>query len=81
MVVELARRDTQTKETVAQEGLAGTIVQLLDTIQENIYQKALNFRTSHFTEVNSYDEFKEVLEGKAVLSLVIGMEQQKRKNV
>jgi len=39
--VELARRDTQTKETVAQEGLAGTIAQLLDTIQENIYQKAL----------------------------------------
>ena len=62
--VELARRDTQTKETVAQEGLAGTIVQLLDTIQENIYQKALDFRTSHYTEVNSYDEFKEVLEGK-----------------
>ncbi|WP_336837734.1 MULTISPECIES: proline--tRNA ligase [Sphingobacterium] len=62
--VELARRDTQTKETVAQEGLAGTIVQLLDIIQENIYQKALDFRTSHYTEVNSYDEFKEVLEGK-----------------
>jgi len=62
--VELARRDTQTKETVAQEGLAGNIEQLLHAIQENIYQKALNFRASHFTEVNSYDEFKEVLEGK-----------------
>ncbi|MNI04530.1 Proline--tRNA ligase [compost metagenome] len=44
--------------------MAGNIEQLLHEIQENIYQKALNFRTSHFTEVNSYDEFKEVLEGK-----------------
>lgn len=62
--VELARRDTQTKETVAQDGLSATIVRLLDTIQENIYQKALDYRTSHITEVSSYEEFKEVLEGK-----------------
>lgn len=62
--VELARRDTQTKETVPQEGLADTIATLLDTIQENIFQKALNFRDEHITEVNSYDEFKAVLETK-----------------
>lgn len=62
--VELARRDTQTKETVSQEGLADTIATLLDTIQENIFQKALNFRDDHITEVNSYEEFKEVLETK-----------------
>lgn len=62
--VELARRDTQTKETVTQEGLAGNITQLLEEIQANIYKKALDYRTAHFTEVNSYDEFKEVLEGK-----------------
>lgn len=62
--VELARRDTQTKETVPQEGLADTIATLLDTIQENIFQKALNFRDEHITEVNSYDEFKSVLETK-----------------
>ncbi|MDM1292848.1 proline--tRNA ligase [Sphingobacterium sp. N143] len=62
--VELARRDTQTKETIAQEGLADHIAQLLDSIQDNIYQKALDYRASHITEVNSYDEFKEVLEGK-----------------
>ncbi|WP_270090099.1 proline--tRNA ligase [Sphingobacterium sp. SYP-B4668] len=62
--VELARRDTQTKETVAQEGLSGHITTLLDTIQENIFQKALDFRDGHITEVNSYEEFKEVLETK-----------------
>ncbi|MFZ4262262.1 proline--tRNA ligase [Sphingobacterium sp. HJSM2_6] len=59
--VEIARRDTQTKETVAQAGLASKIVGLLDEIQENIYTKALNFRDSHITEVNSYEEFKQVL--------------------
>jgi len=62
--VELARRDTQTKETVAQAGLAATIERLLETIQENIYQKALDYRDAHITEVNSYEEFKEVLESK-----------------
>jgi prolyl-tRNA synthetase len=62
--VELARRDTQTKETVSQEGLSAKIESLLDEIQVNIYQKALKFRDSHITEVNSYDEFKEILETK-----------------
>ncbi len=62
--VELARRDTQTKETVEQTGLAGKIHALLDEIQDNIYQKALKFRDEHITEVNSYDEFKTVLEEK-----------------
>ncbi|MEH6305863.1 proline--tRNA ligase [Olivibacter sp. CPCC 100613] len=61
--VELARRDTQSKETVSQTGLAETIEQLLIDIQENIYQKALSYRDAHITEVNSYEEFKEVLEG------------------
>ncbi|MGJ1433563.1 proline--tRNA ligase [Sphingobacterium spiritivorum] len=62
--VELARRDTQTKETVSQEGLSGLIEGLLDTIQQNIFQKALTFRNNHITEVNSYEEFKDVLENK-----------------
>ncbi|RZM06497.1 MAG: proline--tRNA ligase, partial [Pedobacter sp.] len=63
--VELARRDTREKQTVAQEGLEIFIPQLLDEIQQNIYQKALNFRADHITEVNSYEEFKSVLDGKA----------------
>src|SRR5690606_28429061 len=61
--VELARRDTQTKETVPQEGLAGHIEQLLADIQRDIYAKALAFRESHTVEVNTYDEFKAVLDG------------------
>lgn len=62
--VELARRDLQTKETVIQEGLADRIETLLEEIQENIYNKATTFRNEHITEVNSYEEFKEVLENK-----------------
>src|SRR3978361_804370 len=41
--VELARRDTKTKDTVNQEGLADHIEALLEEIQQNIYQKALKF--------------------------------------
>ncbi len=61
--VEIARRDTQTKETVSQEGLAGRIEQLLETIQQSIYDKALTFRKNNTVEVNSYDEFKQVIDG------------------
>ncbi|MGB1041152.1 MAG: His/Gly/Thr/Pro-type tRNA ligase C-terminal domain-containing protein, partial [Flavobacteriales bacterium] len=63
-VVELARRDIQEKSSVAQEGIAKHISSLLDEIQDTIYSKALNYRDEHITEVNSYDEFKEVLESK-----------------
>ncbi len=62
--VELARRDKQTKETVSQDGLADTIEQLLSNIQKNIYEKALSYRDTHITEVDSYEEFKKVLEEK-----------------
>ncbi|GGE23485.1 proline--tRNA ligase [Sphingobacterium cellulitidis] len=62
--VELARRDTQTKETVQQAGLPDRIAALLNEIQDNIYNKALTYRDEHITEVNSYDEFKQVLEEK-----------------
>ncbi len=63
--VELARRDTREKQTVNQEGLDIYIEQLLDEIQANIFNKALKFREDHITEANSYDEFKELLDGKA----------------
>ena len=63
--VELARRDTREKQTVNQEGLEIYIPQLLEDIQQNIFNKALNFRDAHITEANSYEEFKELLDGKA----------------
>ncbi|RQO74547.1 proline--tRNA ligase [Pedobacter sp. KBW06] len=63
--VELARRDTREKQTVIQEGLDIHIAQLLEEIQTNIYNKAFQFREEHTTAANSYDEFKELLDGKA----------------
>lgn len=64
-LVEIARRDTQSKETINKDELMDRIVFLLDDIQQNIYNKALTFRDENITKVDSYEEFKEVLEGKA----------------
>ncbi len=60
--VEVARRDTLTKETLPVDGIENHIKQLLDEIQENIYKKAVDFRDSQTREVDSYDEFKEEIE-------------------
>ena len=57
--VELARRDTLTKETVAFDGIVETIQNLLKEIQDNIYQKALNFRIENTREVDTWEDFKE----------------------
>ncbi len=60
--VEVARRDTLTKETVELEGIENYIEKLLDAIQENIYKKAFDYRTSVTRNVDSYDEFKVEIE-------------------
>lgn len=60
--VEIARRDTQAKETVAQVGLADRVEQLLVDIQQQIYNRAAAFREANTIAVDSYDEFKQVLE-------------------
>lgn len=60
--VELARRDTKTKETVNQDGLAEHIEKLLEEIQQNVYNKALAFKTANTTEVDTYEEFKRMLD-------------------
>lgn len=62
--IEVARRDTLTKETLAFEGVEEQIEKLLTDIQENIYRKALNFRDRMITKVDTYEEFKELLETK-----------------
>jgi len=62
--VELARRDTLTKELVKQEGLIDVIENLLVEIQERLFNRADDYRNEHLTEVNSFNEFKEVLETK-----------------
>lgn len=62
--VEVARRDTKEKFNLPLEGLADAIEQLLAEIQDNLYQRAIQHRTDHSTKVNSWAEFKEVLETK-----------------
>jgi prolyl-tRNA synthetase len=62
--VELARRDTLTKSFEKLEGLAETIENKLEEIQESIFQKALNHRAEHTTEVHTYEEFKDILDNK-----------------
>jgi len=61
---ELARRDTFAKEIVSQEGIAARVKVLLEQIQENMYERALNFRNEHITEVDTFEEFQEVLQNK-----------------
>lgn len=62
--VEIARRDTLSKETVSLENIENYIEDLLKKIQQEIYNKALIFRTENITKVDSYEEFKRVLEEK-----------------
>jgi prolyl-tRNA synthetase len=61
---EIARRDNLSKEVVAKEGVALYIQKLLEAIQNDLFVKALNYRDTHITVVNSFDEFKKVLETK-----------------
>ena len=62
--VELARRDTLTKEIVQIDNIASTIKDLLEVIQDELFKKALNFREEHITEVDDLETFKNVLETK-----------------
>lgn len=62
--VELARRDTLTKETLPQNEVVQKVKELMTEIQENLYERARKFRDSHITEVDSFEEFKEVLNAK-----------------
>ncbi|WP_205511466.1 proline--tRNA ligase [Longitalea arenae] len=62
--VELARRDTKEKQSVSMDGLPERIVQLLADIQQAIYNRALAYRDSHITPVNSWDEFVNTLNEK-----------------
>ncbi|MBL7560968.1 proline--tRNA ligase [Olleya sp. YSTF-M6] len=62
--VELARRDTLTKEVVPLDGLVDKVEGLMTRIQEALFNKALDYRDNHITEVDSFEEFKKVLEEK-----------------
>ncbi len=62
--VEVARRDTKEKQVMSNIDLEHKIEHLLTQIQNNIYQKALDYRDQHISNVNTWDEFMDVLENK-----------------
>ncbi|MBX9852270.1 MAG: proline--tRNA ligase [Cytophagaceae bacterium] len=62
--IEMARRDTKEKSVIKFEEAVHKIDSVLQEIQKGIFSKALKYREEHTTNVNSYAEFKEVLDGK-----------------
>lgn len=60
--VEIARRDTLEKKFVPQEGIADYVENLLNDIQNNLFNKAVNFRAESTTKVESYEEFKSLID-------------------
>jgi prolyl-tRNA synthetase len=63
-VAEIARRDTREKSSVSLDGIETYIEALLNEIQEAIFNKAVQYRNEHITEVNSWDEFCDKLDEK-----------------
>lgn len=61
---EVARRDTLTKEVVSKDSIVTYANDLLEQIQSEMFDKALDYRQNHITEVNSFEEFKTVLDTK-----------------
>jgi len=62
--VEIARRDTREKKNVQADGLTELVEKLLLEIQQDIYQKALEYRDQHITRADSWDEFVKLLDEK-----------------
>lgn len=63
-VAEVARRDEKTKASTSLDGLTDYVSNLLDEIQQNMYNKALTFRNESITKVDSWEEFVSTLDGK-----------------
>ena len=62
--LELVRRDTLQKQILSQKGLAQVVLSLLEKIQSNLFEKASKFRENHTTEVETFEEFQNVLKEK-----------------
>jgi len=62
--VVLARRDTREKAFVPMDGLAAKVEELLATIQQALFDRAVQFRTEHTSETDSYEEFKQIMDGR-----------------
>ena len=63
-LVEVARRDTKEKQAVPLDGLVDYIAQLLETIQQYMFEKARAFRDAHITKVDTWTDFEETLQQK-----------------
>ncbi len=63
-VAEVARRDTREKTSIRLDDCVKSVEQLLKDIQENLLQRALDFRTTHTTVVDTWEAFENVLEDK-----------------
>ncbi len=62
--IEVARRDTKEKISISLDIVVAYVEQLLEDIQDNLYKRAIKFREDHTTFVDTFEEFKEVLETK-----------------
>ena len=62
--VEIARRDNLTKDYIKLDLATDHVIHLLDEIQSNLLQRALKYRNENITRVDTFDEFKKVLENK-----------------
>src|SRR5258708_5429307 len=62
--VLVARRDTREKQSLSMEGLPARILQLLDEVQSGLFARALQFREEHTHRADSFDAFKQILEGR-----------------
>ncbi len=63
--VEVARRDTKEKETLQQKDLANKIEHLLENIQNNLFQKAKDYREEMTYKANTWDEFRNIINNKS----------------
>lgn len=66
--VVAVRRDTSEKQILAEEGVLDSIKDLLQQIQDNLYQSALKFRNEHILKTANYDDFKQKIEGNFILA-------------
>lgn len=62
--IEVARRDEKSKQTIGFDDVVNHVEQLLEEIQSNLFNKAKTYRDNHITQVDSYDEFKKVINNK-----------------
>ena len=60
----IVRRDTRDKYTVALDAVEDELVKILDTMQKEMYERALKHRDSHVNDARTYDEFKDIIENK-----------------